>query len=288
MTAELRHLRAFVAIADESSLTRAAARLHLTQPALSRTLQQLEAHLGVLLVERSTHHFELTAAGRVFRDRARLALAAVENALDPLRVATWPLRLGHAWSALGPHTTTLLRRWSEIHPQISLELLRVDDRTAGLVQGAVDAAVIRGPIALPGVRTAHLFTEARMAALPADHPLAEQPNLALTDLADYPVALNTVSGTTTVDLWSVSGRPPTTIAVANTDDWLATIAAGRAVGVTTSATASLHPHPAVSYRHLIAAPDVDVYLAWRDPLSHPAVPELLKLATAIVASDHET
>src|SRR6185312_9689108 len=80
MTAELRHLRAFVAIADEENITRAAARLHLTQPALSRTLQQLEAHLGVRLVERSTHHLRLTAPGRAFTDRARAAVTAVDDA----------------------------------------------------------------------------------------------------------------------------------------------------------------------------------------------------------------
>ena len=246
MTAELRHLRAFVAIADEGNLTRAAARLHLTQPALSRTLQQLEAHLGVRLVQRSTHHLELTAAGQVFRDRARAALAAVDEALDPTRAATWPLRLGHAWSALGPHTTTLLRRWRQTHPHIPLELLRIDDRTAGLDQGKVDAAVIREPSPLPDLHTERLFAEPRMAVVPTDSPLAGHAVLTLADLAEYPVALNTISGTTTIGLWPENARPRTTIEVANTDDWLAAIAAGRAVGVTTSATAEMHPHPAVT------------------------------------------
>ncbi|WP_369215861.1 helix-turn-helix domain-containing protein, partial [Streptomyces flavofungini] len=64
MTIELRHLRAFLAIADEGNVTRAAARLRLSQPALSRTLRQLEDHLGALLADRSTHHLELTARGR--------------------------------------------------------------------------------------------------------------------------------------------------------------------------------------------------------------------------------
>jgi len=109
MTAELRHLRAFLAIAAERSITRAAVRLHVTQPALSRTLRQLETHLGVRLIDRSTHHLELTAAGRAYRDRAAAAVAAVDDVLDPARAGTHPLRLGHAWSALGEHTTTLLR-----------------------------------------------------------------------------------------------------------------------------------------------------------------------------------
>ncbi|WP_219415506.1 LysR family transcriptional regulator [Pseudonocardia nigra] len=285
MTVELRHLRALVAIAEEGNLTRAAARLHLTQPALSRTLQQLEAHLRIRLVDRSTHHLELTPAGLVFRDRARAALTAVDAALDPDQAATWPLRLGHSWSALGPHTTTLLRRWRQDHPDVPLELLRIDDRSAGLGQGSVDVAVVRERLAIRGVHTERLLAEPRVAAVPADGPLAERATLTLADLAEHPVALNTVSGTTTLDLWPSGARPRATVAVANTDDWLAAIAAGRAVGVTTSATTEIHPHPAVAYRPLADAPAVDVHLAWREPPSHPAVGALLDLVHAVVPAE---
>jgi DNA-binding transcriptional LysR family regulator len=149
MTVELRHLRAFLAIAEEGTLTRAAVRLHLTQPALSRTLAQLEAHLGARLIDRSTHHLELTELGHAFRAKAFLAVAAVDEALDPARLGTWPLRVGHAWSALGARTTALLRRWREAYPRIPLELLRIDDRTAGLVQGRVDVACCAAPSAPP-------------------------------------------------------------------------------------------------------------------------------------------
>lgn len=284
MTAELRHLRAFVAIAEAGNLTRAAARLHLTQPALSRTLQQLEAHLGVRLVERSTHHLALTPAGEQFLGKARAALAAVQEALDPARTASWPVRLGHSWAALGRHTTPLLRAWREAHPAVPLELLRFDDRTAGLADGRVDAAVVRDPVTLDGVRCEHLLTEARLAVVPAGGALAERATLTLAELAAHPVALNTVSGTTTLGLWPEHARPPSAVTVANTDDWLAAIAAGRAVGVTTVATSAMHPHPAVAYRPLTDAPEVAVYLAWRRPPSHPAVPDLLDLVRALVAA----
>lgn len=282
MTAELRHLRAFVAITDEGNITRAAARLHLTQPALSRTLQQLEAHLGVRLVERSTHHLRLTAAGRAFGDRARAAVAAVDDALDPARAAAGQLRLGHAWSALGPHTTTVLRRWHRTHPDVPLELLRVDDASAGLASGQVDVAVVRSPVDLPDVHLELLFTEPRTAVLAADHPLADRASLGLSDLARYDVAVNTVSGTTTLDLWPVGARPQRTIEVVNTDDWLAAIATGRAVGVSTTATAAMHPHPAVTYRPLTDVAPVEVHLAWRLPPTHRAVGELRDLVVAVV------
>ncbi|MEU9950823.1 LysR family transcriptional regulator, partial [Streptomyces sp. NPDC047939] len=79
---EIRHLRAFLAVAEESSITRAAAGLRLTQPAVSRTLAALERHLGLRLVDRSTHHLALTPEGVAFRDRAAAAVAAFDAATD--------------------------------------------------------------------------------------------------------------------------------------------------------------------------------------------------------------
>ncbi|MER7332852.1 MULTISPECIES: LysR family transcriptional regulator [unclassified Micromonospora] len=279
MTVELRHLRAFLAVAAEGNITRAAARLHVTQPALSRTLRQLESHLGVRLVDRSTHHLELTAAGQAFLIRAAAAVAAVEEALDPVRVGTWPLRVGHAWSALGVHTTPLLRRWQQAHPQTPLQLLRIDERTAGLAHGNVDVAVIRGQVELPDdVQVLPLLTEPRVAAVASDGTLARKPRLVLSDLSTEPIAVNTIAGTTTLDLWPPDDAPADAVEVANTDDWLAAIAAGRAVGVTTTATAVMYPNPAVAYLPLIDAPAVTVYLAWKQPPRHPAVSDLITLA----------
>ncbi|OIV35368.1 LysR family transcriptional regulator [Mangrovactinospora gilvigrisea] len=284
MTIELRHLRAFLAIAEESTVTRAAARLRIGQPALSRTLGRLEEHLGVRLVDRSTHHLELTPAGRAFRDRAATALAAVDAALDPGALTALPLRLGHPWAALGALTVPLLRRWDAAHPDIPLELRRIDDRLAGLTRGQVDVALLRGRVADPRLVTELLTEEPRMAAVPADSDLARRDALTLADLADRPIALNTVGGTTSLDLWPAEARPTATIEVANTDEWLTAIAVGRAVGVTTEATPRLHTHPALAYRPLTDAPPVPLHLARRrGPLSHPAIPSLIALVHEMYA-----
>ncbi|MFI0773948.1 LysR family transcriptional regulator [Streptomyces sp. NPDC021212] len=282
MTIELRHLRAFLAIAEEGNVTRAAARLHLSQPALSRTLRQVEDHFGARLVDRSTHHLELTAEGRTFRDKARAALAAVETALDPRGLRSRPLRLGHPWAALGDHTVPLLRRWDETHPGTPLELLRIDDRTAGLTQGKVDAALLRGEVTAAGLRTELLMSEERVVVMPADSPLAALPRVTLADLAAHPIAVNTVSGTTTMDLWPPTARPVATIEVTNTDEWLIAIAAGRAVGISTSATPSHHTHPKLVFRPLMDAPAIPVALAWREGLGHPAIPNLVALAHQVI------
>ncbi|MFD5031595.1 LysR family transcriptional regulator [Streptomyces sp. NPDC058220] len=278
MSIELRHLRCFLAIAEESSVTRAATRLHLTQPAVSRALATLEKHLGVRLAERSTHHLALTAEGRAFRDKAAVAVAAFDDALDAGRLRRRPLRLGHPWSAFGPYTTPLLRRWHQEYPETPLELLRIDDRTAGLTRGEVDAALLRGPVGTPGLVKELLFTEPRIAAVPADGPLAARTSLTLADLASEVVIVNTVSGTTTPALWPPQAGPAITLTVANTDDWLAAIAAARGIGVTGTSTAAMHPHPGVAYRPLPDAPPLHVFLAWREGTTHPAIPQLAALA----------
>ena len=281
MTMELRHLRCFLAIAQEGTLTRAATRLHLTQPVVSRTLRQLEDHLGVRLIDRSTHHLGLTAAGHAFQIRAASAVAAADAAFDPAQLGVWPLRLGHAWSAFGELTVSLLRSWMQECPDVPLELRRIEDRTAGLSRGEVDAALLRGPVTTPGIRTEPLM-EPRFAAVPAGTPLAARSRLTLGDLAGYPVVLSTASGTTTTDLWPASIRPEATIEVASTDEWLAAIAAGKAVGVTATATASMHPYPGIAYRPLAGAADLAVSLAWTHPPTHPAIAKLVTLAREVI------
>jgi DNA-binding transcriptional LysR family regulator len=281
MTMELRHLRCFLAIAQEGTLTRAATRLHLTQPVVSRTLRQLEDHLGVRLIDRSTHHLGLTAAGHAFQIRAASAVAAADAAFDPAQLGVWPLRLGHAWSAFGELTVSLLRSWMQECPDVPLELRRIEDRTAGLSRGEVDAALLRGPVTTPGIRTEPLM-EPRFAAVSAGTPLAARSRLTLGDLAGYPVVLSTASGTTTTDLWPASIRPEATIEVASTDEWLAAIAAGKAVGVTATATASMHPYPGIAYRPLAGAADLAVSLAWTHPPTHPAIAKLVTLAREVI------
>ncbi|MFF1831467.1 LysR family transcriptional regulator [Paenarthrobacter sp. NPDC058040] len=286
MTIDARHLRVFLAVAAEGNFTRAAAGLHVSQPALSRTLRQLEKHLGLTLIERSTHHVALTAEGEKYRPRAATAIAALDAALDPARAAR-PLRLGHAWSALGPHTGSLISRWQATYPDIPLVLRRIDDRLGGLSTGQSDVAVVKGAVKVLGVETLRLFAEERVVALPTTHPLAERKQLALTNLVDETIVINTVSGTTTLNLWPSSSRPSHSIEVTNTDDWLSAIASGSGVGISTSSTATNYNQTGVVYKPLTDAPAVDVFLAWTDPPGHHAVPYLISMAASILGPDHK-
>jgi len=207
MTMELRHLRCFLAIAEEGTLTRAATRLHLTQPVMSRTLRQLEDHLGLRLVDRSTHHLGLTAAGHSFRMRAASAVAAADAAFDPAQLRLWPLRLGHAWPAFGEFTVGLLRSWLQEHPDVPLELRRIEDRTAGLARGEVDAALLRGPVTAPGIRTEPLLMEPSAGA--ADLTLS----LAWTHPPTHPAIAKLVALAREVNGYRPRARPDGTPAV---------------------------------------------------------------------------
>ena len=151
MTVEIRHLRAFLAIADELNLTRAARRLNLTQPALSRTLAQLERDLGTRLVERSTHHVALTDAGRRFEQHAFDAVRAFEQALAGAVGQELPLRLGHSWSST-TYLSGIVRAWNA--------------RAAAVpAVGHPDRGPQRRPHLRPGRRRAHAWPD-RRAAVP--------------------------------------------------------------------------------------------------------------------------
>ncbi len=279
---DARSLRVLVAIAEEGTFTDAAIRLGVGQPAVSRALARFEALLGVRLVERTTRSLRLTPAGRDCYAAAVEALAALEAVAAAARGSVRPLRLGWSWAAFGPWTTDVLRAWREQQPGTPLEMHRVDDRDAGLRAGLVDVTVRRGPVDDPGVHVEPLFTEGRLAAVPAGSPLASRAELTLEELADEVVALAPAAGTTTLDLWPSDHRPTRVREVANTDEWLLAIAAGDAVGVTPASTPTQHTHPAVVFVPLPGAPPLDVSLVWPERGAHPAVPALLAVVRAVV------
>lgn len=283
MTVEIRHLRAFLAIAEEGHLTRAAERLHLSQPALSRTLAQLEAQLGVQLVDRSTHHLALTADGARFERAARRAVRAVDDAISSATATSSPLRVGQSW-AVSAHLSPIVRAWTAAHPERPLHVAREEDRSAGLLTGRVDVAITRGPITDHGLRSIVLDEEPRVAVLPADHPLAARRTLRLRDLAGETLITQSRAGTTTLELWPTDRRPATVVDVGSMDDWLVAIASGAGVGVSVASTATLHPHPDLRFVPLSDAAAVPLLLAWPARGAHPATKEFVRIARSVAAN----
>ncbi|MEV0598165.1 LysR family transcriptional regulator [Streptomyces sp. NPDC050315] len=273
MNVELRHLRALAAIGDEGTLTGAAHALHVTQPALSRTLAQLEQRVGVRLVERTTRSLRLTEPGTRLWENAHRILGQLDDALaDAGQGAPRPLRLVFAWAALGSHTVPLLRAWRERHPEVPVDIRRADDPAALLRRGEADLAFLRLRPAPDDPHVVHrpLARERRMAALPVGHPLADRAAVELAELSTETVALCATAATTGAELWP-AGRRPRTVTVPGVDEWLTTIATGAAVGVTAEGTVYQHPHPGVRYLPVRDADPVTVHLAWHARPAHPAV-----------------
>ncbi|MEV2275555.1 LysR substrate-binding domain-containing protein [Nocardiopsis sp. NPDC049922] len=274
MNVELRHLRALTAIGDQGTITGAATTLHISQPALSRTLEQLENRVGVRLAQRTTRSLTLTDAGQRLYERAHLILHQLDDALAEAAAGVRPLRLGFARAALGDRTVPVLRAWRENHPDTPIQVHRREDPEAALRRGEIDAALLRtAPAPSTGLEVRLLHRERRLAALPENDPLTHHPTVRLSDLADRSMVLCSTAPTTN-DLWADTRRPHT-IEVANVDEWLTVIAMGDAVGITAEATEHHHPHPGVHYVPLTDAPPVAVLLAWQRTPTHPAIPALL-------------
>ena len=194
---ELRHLRYFLAVAEEGNFTRAAAKLGIGQPPLSQQIRDLEREVGAALFHRVPHGAELTAAGAAFLGEAKASLAAAEKAKLAAQSAnrgeTGRLSLGFtASSAFNPVVSTTIRRFRARWPDVRLALTEMN--TLALMQklegGELDAAFMRPSLDDPaGVRLRRLPDEPMVIALPASHPLARRSKLPLAALADEPFIL---------------------------------------------------------------------------------------------------
>jgi LysR family hca operon transcriptional activator len=186
---ELRHLRYFIAIAEEGSLSVAAEkRLHTAQPSLSRQMRDLEIELGVTLMERRARGIELTAAGRVFLDHARLALLQVEAAVDATRKAARPTKalvVGFLTGYELEWLPALMRILRESLPTMEVTILSQPspDLSEGLMRGQIDVAFLRSEKRSKGLIYRLLTNEPLIAVMPADHPLAAVATVRPQDLA---------------------------------------------------------------------------------------------------------
>ena len=186
---ELRLLRYFVAVAEERHFGRAATRLHMTQPPLSRAIKQLESDLGVVLLRRSAAGVELTTAGEALyteavtlleqADRARTRVTSAAGAA--LTVGT----LGHGGDESGTRLAANFRRH---HPEVAIRFREADftDPTTGLRNGLVDVALTRAPFDTTGISIRTLRSDRVGAVLRSSDPLAGSSALILADLVDRP------------------------------------------------------------------------------------------------------
>ncbi|QER90290.1 LysR family transcriptional regulator [Streptomyces tendae] len=283
---ELRHLRAFAAVARHRSFTRAAEDLLIGQPALSRTVAQLEAGLGIRLLDRSSRRVELTDTGAEFLLHAERTLAAFDGAVAAARRER-VLRLGFSWLLPDPWAQRAIGTF-ERDTDARVELMRCDDPLDALHRQTVDVALARGgrPVGT-AMRTLHLYDEQRVAVqaratAPGDGredarnrpPRATAGALAWEDAAEWTLVVNTVSGTTGPWCWPNGGGPRRYVETANFDEWLESVAAGRGIGIVPEVAERRIHHPALRYLPVTGAPPSPVRLVYRQDTA--AVPALVR------------
>ena len=186
---ELRHLRYFVAVAETQSLTLAAkARLHTSQPSLSRQIRDLEEEVGAPLLTRGARGIELTPAGRVFLDHARSVLSQVATATEAARRIAHPAKPCFVMGFLTGHELTWMPDALRIlHDELPSVDVMISSQyspllAAGLSKGTIDAAVLRRERGVPGLAFRVLVKEPLMVILPSDHHLAARQVISPGDL----------------------------------------------------------------------------------------------------------
>jgi DNA-binding transcriptional LysR family regulator len=191
---ELRHLRYFVAVAEELHFGRAAQRLHVAQSSLSKQVQALEADVGVALLSRTSRRVELTAAGATFLRRARRILAQADDAARDARRAArgeiGRLTIAFVDSAAYALLPPLLRRLHEQLPEVRVALREVSVETdLDRLHQIVDLAVLRDVVDVEEMDLRPLLIERLVAAVPVDHPVARTAALGLDELAGVDLVL---------------------------------------------------------------------------------------------------
>ena len=193
MNIEMRHLRYFVAVAEEASFTAAAQRVHVAQQVLSTQIRQLEDAVGCELLRRTSRGVALTAAGSAFLGFARETLASLDRGVAAARNAasavSGQLTVGLQAATGGSGRTRVLAAFERAYPEVALRLVSYDlaQPAAGLLDHSSDVALLRPPVDAPGILVEQVSAEPRVfVLLPAGHPLASRPVLELADVAGRP------------------------------------------------------------------------------------------------------
>jgi DNA-binding transcriptional LysR family regulator len=248
---DLRKLRYFVAVADKLHFGRAADELHIAQPVLSRQIRALEKDLGTPLFTRDSHGVALTDAGRQLLTDAGPLLASAQATRHRVTVAARGSQRLMVGFRVGVAVSAAVRQFAVRHPNVIVDVQRIEweDQATMLLDGRIDVAYVRLPIDETGLRVTPLYTEPRVAVLPAGHRLAGKEQITEADLAGEPL------------LWPADSSPQPTrrphpnagYLVRGVDETLEHVAAGRGISFLARSATLFHSHPEVSY---VPVPDL--------------------------------
>jgi DNA-binding transcriptional LysR family regulator len=300
MNIELRHLRYFVAVAEEASFTAAAHRVHVAQQVLSTQIRQLEDAVGTQLLNRTNKGATLTPAGAAFLTAARETLAGLDRSVAAARNAasavSGELLVGIGSGCENETRTRLLTAFERECPdaEMHLQVFDMTQPSAGLLDHSSDVALLRPPVATPGIELAVVRSEPRMFVLPSGHPLAASAELRLADVAGLPfvtsaLATDGCEPRAWQDEWLIRPRPggdtPIIGATARTvDEWCEHVAAGHGIGLCPASAATFHGRPGVCFVPSTGLPPITMCVAWRTGDTRPAVQRFVSFAAESVTS----
>jgi DNA-binding transcriptional LysR family regulator len=290
---DLRKLRYFVAVAEDLHFGRAAERLYIAQPVLSRQIRKLEQELGAELFSRTSRNVALTPAGRELLAGARSLLSQAEA--TQRRV----MRAGHGTRTLtvgfsaGNAITPALAAFRRARPDVAVDVRRIywHDQTAVLLDGRVDVAFLNLPVDEQGLALVPSHTESRVAAIAATHPLAARSEISILELAEDPVILHHGAPAVWEAFHNVDPRPDGRHPhggpeVQNLEEKMALIAAGRAVSFLPASVASTQTAPGVAYVPVTDIPPARFSLAW-DVCRHSSLVSEFVAAASSVSREME-
>jgi LysR family hca operon transcriptional activator len=283
---ELRHLRYFVAVAEEGSLTVAAQkRLHTAQPSLSRQIHDLELELGVQLLIRGPRGVELTASGRVFLDHARVALLQVDAAGEAARRAAQPLRTSFAIGFLTGYEMDWLPAVMEIlhaelpNTEVIIHSQDSPDLAAGLIRGKIDLAFLRPEKQAPGLKFRALRKDPLIVVMPRDHALTTRRSIRPQDIIGQTfIGVSPIRAPT---LWAVINDYLKPIGVKpdhqaeNLAMAISLVASTGGIGLFPLYAQNLLPKTVVSRPIQGASPTVDLVIGYNEANTSPLLKSLL-------------
>ncbi|GHH09500.1 LysR family transcriptional regulator [Streptomyces lanatus] len=276
MDLDLRKLRYFVAVAEELHFGRAAERLHIAQPVLSRQIRSLEDDLGVEVFDRDRRGTLLTPAGQQLLEDAAPLLASAQALLRRAKAAAQGTPTLTVGFMPGITVTPAMAVFSTVRPGVNVRLLRTswDDQVEVLLDGRADIGVVRLPIDQHGLQVRPLFKEPRVVMLPMGHRLADRASVTVRDLASEHLLQDpdAVPEWRDVALELRDRRRPEVPAIHQVEEKLELVASGAGICVLPLSTANFYTRPDVLPLPVEDIGLNEVALAWvasrRSPLIH--------------------
>ena len=293
---DLRHLRCFVAVAEELHFSRASQRLNLAQSAVSAHVRQLEREVGGLLLRRTSRRVELTVAGAAFLDDARGILAEAEESLARARGLargeTGVLVLGCFGPSPGELLDTLLDRFAAVHPGVRVEVSAFDiaEVLERLRDGRLDLTFLHLPLDEPDVHVTPIYDEPRVVVLAAGHPLASREVLRPEDIAGERFITQPPS---MPDVWrdfwmlvdQLGHRPEVCPTFApNLEQWLHLLARGDGIDTAPAIIERYYSWPGIAFVPLEGAPPATLALARMADRTDPVVAAFERVAHDVTRS----